>query len=181
MNGEPGRRQVHRRHNVVVLGIDLGIAPHEQPDHAVLPLLGQSCGPKRSAQQRSYLGYESVAIILSAALTSDAAWDGDNTPELSKSFTSLMKRSRFSIAPAFFPAFIRFIACCSVLTSELSWPPFSTPWENRAFTALMMACVACCGVRTVKLAAFDVPSPGLVTVTLKIPAVAMSEARMAAG
>src|SRR5713101_4330184 len=42
-----------------------------------------------------------------------------------------------------------------------------------------MACVACCGVRTVRLTAFDVP-PGLVTVTLKLPAMAISEARIAA-
>src|SRR5437879_6477670 len=82
--------------------------------------LGQSCGHRRSAQQRSHLGYESRAITLSAALTSDAAWDGDNTPEPSKSLTSLMKESRFPIAPAFFPAFIRPIACCSCFTSELS-------------------------------------------------------------
>jgi hypothetical protein len=44
----------------------------------------------------------------------------------------------------------------------------------------MMACVACCGVRTVKLTVFDMPPPGLVTVTLKLPAVAISEAKMAA-
>jgi len=115
MNGEPGRRQVHRRHNVVVLGIDLrfdlGIARHEQSDHAVLPLLGQSPRSRRSTQQCSYPGYGSAAITLSAALISDAAWEADNTPELSKSFTSLMKESRFPIAPAFFPAFIRSIAC----------------------------------------------------------------------
>ena len=37
-----------------------------------------------------------------------------------------------------------------------------------------------CGVTTVKLMPFDVPPPGLVTVTLKMPVVAMSEARMAA-
>ena len=43
-----------------------------------------------------------------------------------------------------------------------------------------MACVASCGVTTVKLTAFDVPPLGLVTVTLKLPAVAMSEARLAA-
>ena len=42
------------------------------------------------------------------------------TPELRKSFTSLMKESRFPIAPACFPAFIRSIACCSCFTSELS-------------------------------------------------------------
>ena len=64
--------------------------------------------------------YESRAITLSAALTSGAAWDGDNTPELSKSFTSLMKESSFTIAPALFPAFSRSIACCRCLTSELS-------------------------------------------------------------
>src|SRR5690242_13631372 len=44
----------------------------------------------------------------------------------------------------------------------------------------MMAWVACCGVRTMKLTAFDIPPPGLVTVTLKLPAVAMSKARRAA-
>ncbi len=43
-----------------------------------------------------------------------------------------------------------------------------------------MVWVACSGVTTVKVTAFDVPPPGLVTVTLKLPAVAMSEARMAA-
>src|SRR5260370_5284485 len=91
-----------------------------------------------------------------------------------------MKDSRFPIAPAFFPTFIMIIACCSCVTNELSWPPFSTPCENRAFTVLMTAWVACCGVRTVKLTEFDATPPGLVTVTLKLPAVAMSEARMAA-
>jgi hypothetical protein len=55
--------------------------------------------------------YGSAAITLSAPPTSDAAWEGDNAPELSKSFTSLMNESRFPIAPAFFPAFIMFIAC----------------------------------------------------------------------
>jgi len=56
------------------------------------------------------------------------------------------------------------------------------PGENSAFTELMMVCVACCGVTTVKMTPFDVPPPGagLVTVTLKVPAVAMSEATMAA-
>src|SRR5262249_27410213 len=42
----------------------------------------------------------------------------------------------------------------------------------------MMVPVAFCGVTTVKLKAFDVMPPGLVTVTLKLPALAMSEARM---
>ena len=37
------------------------------------PYWGQSCGPRRAPQQRSYLDYESRAITLSAALTSDAA------------------------------------------------------------------------------------------------------------
>src|SRR5581483_5276062 len=58
-----------------------------------------------------YSRYKICAITLSAAPISGAAWEGDNTPELSKSFTSLMKELRFPIAPAFFPAFIRFIAC----------------------------------------------------------------------
>jgi len=35
-------------------------------------------------------------------------------------------------------------------------------------------------LRTVKLTAFDLPPPGLVTVTLKLPAVAISEAGIAA-
>jgi hypothetical protein len=51
---------------------------------------------------------------------------------------------------------------------------------NSAFTELMTTWVACCGVRTMKLTEFDVSPPGLVTVTLKVPAVAMSEARIAA-
>ena len=48
-------------------------------------------------------------------LTSDAAWDGDNTPELSKSFTSLMKESSLRIAASFFPAFIPFTASSVLL------------------------------------------------------------------
>ena len=44
----------------------------------------------------------------------------------------------------------------------------------------MIASVACCGVKTVKLAAFDVRPPGLVIVTLKVPATAMSGAGVAA-
>src|SRR5260370_18902965 len=44
----------------------------------------------------------------------------------------------------------------------------------------MTGWVVCCAVRTVKLTEFDAPPPGLVTVTLKVPAVAMSEAGMAA-
>ena len=55
-----------------------------------------------------------------------------------------------------------------------------TPWANSRFTESIMAPVASCGVTTVKLTAFDVVPPGLVTVTLKLPAMAMSEARMAA-
>lgn len=92
---------------LVVLGTDLATSKLTR----TFSPFGPSCGRRRSRHQRSYLGYYSAASTLSPGLTSDAACDGDNTPELSKSFTSLMKESRFSIAPAFFPAFIMLIAC----------------------------------------------------------------------
>src|SRR5437899_2349452 len=51
--------------------------------------LGMSLTRCRAFRDGYPLAYDSRAITLSAALTRGAAWDRDNTPELSRSLTSL--------------------------------------------------------------------------------------------